>query len=84
MKKLDRVLLTFEEVAEMLSISKRSVSRAVQQKELKVVQAPGTFSSQGKRIPLQEVEDWLRRQLPSASDSRPRGQQSPQDESHSA
>ena len=79
MKKLDRVLLTFEEVAEMCSISRRSVSRAVQQGELIVVQAPGTIGNKGKRIPFQEVKDWLRRQLPSASDSRPRGHQSQQD-----
>ncbi|NQU47215.1 MAG: helix-turn-helix domain-containing protein [Planctomycetes bacterium] len=65
MRKLDRVLLTFEEVAEICSISRRSVSRAVQNGELLVVQAPGTIGNKGKRIPLQEVQSWLLRQIAS-------------------
>lgn len=58
----DKLLLTFDEVAELCSISKRSVSRAVHDGELKVVQAPGTSSHRGKRIPRKEVEAWMERQ----------------------
>ncbi len=58
----DKLLLTFGEVAELCSISKRSLSRAVRERELRVVQAPGTSGNRGKRIPLEEVEAWMERQ----------------------
>ena len=57
-----KMLLTFEEVAELCSVSKRSVSRAVRAGELRAMQAPGTRGHRGKRIPRQEVESWMQRQ----------------------
>lgn len=59
---LGKVLLTFEEVAGMCSISRKSVSRAVRSGELKAIQAPGTTGAKGRRIPMAEVLAWLQRQ----------------------
>ena len=62
MPHFDKLLLTYEEVAKLFSISKRSICRAVQDGELEAVQAPGTTGTRGKRISREEVFGWLGRQ----------------------
>lgn len=55
----DRELLTFDMAADVLGVSKCTIQKAVDEKQLIAVQAPGTFSSKGRRILRASIDHYL-------------------------
>lgn len=55
----DRELLTFGLASQVLGISIGSLEKAVKEEQLVVVQAPGTFSSKGRRILRASIDQYL-------------------------
>ena len=63
----DRRLLRFNEACEVLGITMPTLRRAVDQGHLVCVQAPGTWSSKGKRILAESIDAFLADQIPSSA-----------------
>jgi len=52
-------LLTFNEAAVLVGVSKTTLRKAIRQGQFKPVQAPATTGAKGLRIPLRQVESYL-------------------------
>lgn len=60
--RLPRLLFTFDEVAEMLGVSKGTIYLAIKAGELEVINAPGTIGTHGKRITAESIEKYIEEQ----------------------
>jgi len=58
----DRLLITFQEAADLCSVSQKTISRAVKAGYLQAIQAPGTRGTKGRRISRAELDSWQGRQ----------------------
>jgi len=52
-------LLTFEEAARLVGVSKTTLRKSIRQGQFMPVQAPATTGPKGLRIPLRQVESYL-------------------------
>lgn len=73
----DRMLLTLQEAADLCSVSRKSITRAVRAGNLRTLQAPGTIGLRGRRVLHSDLLAWLQWQVQDQHEARARIRRTP-------